>query len=386
MTAGFARPTSVVYVITALGVGGANLQVLALSRAFKARGWDVGIISMMPPKIDLSGVIAEGIRVAHLGMRRGVGDPRAALRLRRQLRAWAPSVVHSHMVHANLLTRVTRLIAPVPVLISTAHNFNEGSAWRYLAYRVTDRLTDLTTNVSAAATAEAIRRGAVAADRVRMIPNGVDLARYEAASTARADKRRELGLADDFLWLAAGRFVPAKDYGNMLRAFAQSRADAARPTLAIAGIGPEQAAMRELADALGIGSDVRFLGLRADLPELMAAADGFVLSSAWEGLPLVLLEAAASALPIVATDVGGNREIVRHGTSGWLVAPHDSAALAGRMAELMNLVPAERAALGTEGRRHVTEHYALERVVDTWESVYLDALRRAGVRLLARDT
>ena len=101
-----------------------------------------------------------------------------------------------------------------------------------------------------------------------------------------------------------------------------------------------------------------------------------LLTSNWEGLPLVLLEAAASALPIVATDVGGNREILRASETGYLVPAHDSAALARRMADLVALPESERAAMGAAGRRHVAERYDLERVVDTWESVYLEALSR----------
>ena len=262
---------SVVYVITALGVGGANLQVLALSSAFRARGWEVGIISMMPPKVDVSNLEADGIRVATLGMRRGIPDLRAVIRLRRHLRAWRPAVVHSHMVHANLLTRVTRPISDVPVLVSTAHSFNEGRTWRYLAYRLTDRLSDVTTNVSAAAMAEAIRRGAVRSDRVLLVPNGVDLARYDAAAGQRATTREELGIPDDaFVWLAAGRFVPAKDYPNMLEAFARFRANAGRATLLIAGIGLGQSAARR------VGRATRYRAVRALpwTPERPPRADG----------------------------------------------------------------------------------------------------------------
>jgi glycosyltransferase involved in cell wall biosynthesis len=366
---------SIAYVITALGVGGANLQVIALSRAFRAKGWDVGIISMLSPKIDVHALQAEGIRVASLGMRRGIPDPRAALRLRRLLRAWQPAVVHSHMVHANLLSRMTRLVVRVPVMVSTAHSINEGRTWRYLAYRMTDRLSDVTTNVSAAAMAEAIRRGAVRRERVRVVPNGVDLARFEPAPGVRDEVRARLGIeSDEFAWLAAGRFVAAKDYPNMLDAFARARTTAARSSLLIAGIGREQQAARAQAARLGIASDVRFLGLRDDLPDLMAGADGFLLSSAWEGLPMVLLEAAASALPIVATDVGGNQEIVRSGESGLLVPPHDSEALAQAMVELVASTAEERQAMGAAGRRQVAERYSLDRIVELWESIYLDAL------------
>jgi glycosyltransferase involved in cell wall biosynthesis len=160
----------------------------------------------------------------------------------------------------------------------------------------------------------------------------------------------------------------------MLDAFARARITAARTSLLIAGIGREQQAARAQAARLGIASDVRFLGLRDDLPDLMAGADGFLLSSAWEGLPMVLLEAAASALPIVATDVGGNHEIVRSGESGLLVPSHDSEALAQAMVELVASTVEERQAMGAAGRRHVAERYSLDRIVELWESIYLDAL------------
>jgi glycosyltransferase involved in cell wall biosynthesis len=111
---------------------------------------------------------------------------------------------------------------------------------------------------------------------------------------------------------------------------------------------------------------------------LMAAADGYVMSSAWEGLPMVLLEAAASALPIVATDVGGNRDIVEDGRSGMLVAPHDPTALWAAMAEVMVMAPPQRAALGQAGRAAVRERYELGRVVGLWEELYRRLLADRG--------
>ncbi len=114
------------------------------------------------------------------------------------------------------------------------------------------------------------------------------------------------------------------------------------------------------------------------MPRLLNAADAYVMSSAWEGMPMVLLEAAAVGLPIVATDVGGNREVVQHGQSGLLVPPKDSARLAAAMSQLMRMPPSERVDMGRAGRAWVLEHYDLRGVIGRWEALY--------ERLLAQKT
>ena len=139
----------------------------------------------------------------------------------------------------------------------------------------------------------------------------------------------------------------------------------------VVGEGELRAGLERSRDDLGIPPDtLRFLGGRNDVPRLMAAADAYLMSSAWEGLPMVLLEAAASALPIVATDVGGNRDIVIDGRTGRLVAAHDPTALQSAMAEVMSMAPPLRAAWGEAGRDLVRERYELGQVVDRWEALY----------------
>ena len=126
---------------------------------------------------------------------------------------------------------------------------------------------------------------------------------------------------------------------------------------------------------------MRFVGTRDDVPEFMTVADGYVMSSAWEGMPMVLLEAAAAGLPIVATRVGGNPEVVEDGVSGFVVPPSDSDALAAAMLRLMALLRAPSAAAwGTRGHDHVREHYGLGRVVDRYEAVVPRACSGARVR------
>jgi glycosyltransferase involved in cell wall biosynthesis len=115
---------------------------------------------------------------------------------------------------------------------------------------------------------------------------------------------------------------------------------------------------------------VHFLGVRRDVPQLMAAADGYLLSSAWEGMPVVLLEAAAVGLPVVATRVGGVAEVVEDGVSGFLVPPGDPTALAQAMEKIEALTPEQRRAMGARGRALVEQRYSTGSVVDMWERLY----------------
>ena len=146
--------------------------------------------------------------------------------------------------------------------------------------------------------------------------------------------------------------------------------------LLIAGDGPLRSSISQLADDLGLFKRVQFLGMRNDVAELMAAVDAYVMSSAWEGLPMVLLEAAASSLPIVATDVGGNREIVRDGVNGFLVPGKNSVALAEAMLAMERLPSESRLSMGAVGRAHVSRHYSLPVVVDEWERIYRSLLEK----------
>ena len=360
----------IAFVTTGLGMGGAEMQVLSLADNMRRRGHETLVVSMIP--VGELGAEAGrlGVPVETLGMRRGVPDPRGLLRLGRIVRRWRPDVVHSHMVHANILARLTRLLSPMPALVSTVHNIYEGGALHMAAYRATDRLADRNTIISQAAADRYLRLKAVSRGTLRVIPNGVDLERFRVAPAARAALRASLGLGEEFAWLAVGRFEEAKDYPNLLHAFAQVAGGGPGPVLLLVGQGTRRGEIEGLASRLGLAARVRFLGVRRDVPDLMSAADGYVMSSAWEGLPMVLLEAAAVGLPIVATQVGGNDEVVRDGVNGLLVPSRDARALANAMGRVMALSAEERGLMADRGRAHVRAHYALTGVLDRWESLY----------------
>jgi len=372
----------ILFLSTSMGMGGADSQLLSAAHGMRSRGHEVRIVSLT--QLGPMGLEAQraGIPTESLDMRRGVPDPRGLVRLVRLVRAWRPDVLHSHMVHANLMARVLRVITPVPVMVSTIHNIYEGGRLRMAAYRLTNALVDHVTIVSQAAADRFVRERIVPESLLTVIPNGVDTEQFRRIPRDVGHSlRQSLGLEGEFVWLAVGRFEIAKDYPNMLRGFALVRERFPQATLLLVGRGSLQSETERLAQSLDLGSGVRFLGVRDDVVQVMSAADGYVMSSAWEGMPMVLLEAAAAGLPIVTTRVGGNHEVVRDGESGFVVPPRDHEALGRAMLQLMELSETERRSMGDRGREIIRAHYGLNRVVERWEELYRDVLARKGLTL-----
>lgn len=364
----------IIYVLTSLGMGGAERQALSLAEAMAARGHTVAVLVLRP---HLAEEWPTSLPVCSLGLRRSpVSLLRGLLRARRFLCSFRPSLLHSHSFHANLFTRLLRLCAPAPAVVSTVHNVYEGGWPRMLAYRLSDPLSRRTVTVSQAAAERFIRLHAIPARKCLVLPNAIDPDGLAPNPARRAATRAQLGLGAEFLWLAAGRLVPAKDYPNLLRAFAELRAIAPQARLVLAGeLTPLAPALQALAGRLGLADSVRWLGLRRDLPALLDAADGFVLSSAWEGMPLVLAEAMAMEKPAVATNVGGVQELL--GRAGRLVPPHQPPALAQAMLACMNDPAEARQAQGRAARQRIVTHFNLATRAAAWESLYRSLIRPA---------
>jgi glycosyltransferase involved in cell wall biosynthesis len=359
----------VVLLTTGLEPGGAETQVAQLACGLPRLGWAPAVVSLLPPRAFERELAEAGVPVFSLGMRRGAADPRGLARLALILRRLRPWVLHSHMFHANVMARVARLFCPAPVLISTLHSAAESGASggvrvRDSAYRVTDCLSDAVVAVSEAAAERHAAAGAVRRGKLRVIRNGVDLARFRPDPERRARARAELGVGDAFVWLAAGRLIWKKDFATLLEAFAHVGSG----VLLIAGDGPQEA------DLKAMGSGARFLGRREDMPALMNAADAFVLSSVVEGLPLVLLEAAASGLPAAATDAGGVREAVADGETGFVTPAGDAAALAAAMSRLAALPEAARERMGQAARAAAGTRFDCNRIAAEWERLYRELL------------
>lgn len=354
-------------------LGGAEQQVLLLALGLRRRGWRVSVIGLSGNGAgNTRELIAAGASFLSLKMRKGLADPLGWLRFHCWLRDEAPDVVHGHLPHAAWLARWSCLCAPGSVVLDTIHTSDTGPWGRRVGYRVSRRLAHRVSAVSNG-TADAYRRaGMVSADRLVVIPNGVDTERWHPDPASRNDLRKRLGLEQEFLWLAAGRLHPVKDYPTLLRAMMDVPQAA---HLVIAGAGPEEGPLWRLAIRFGLQSRVRFVGFQPDVLPWMQAADAFVLTSRWEGLPMALLEAGACGLPAVATDVAGSGEIVVQGESGFLAPAGDSLALRTAMQRMMCLDAGARSAMGERARCKVVGEFSMERVLDRWEAVYRELLR-----------
>ncbi len=250
------------------------------------------------------------------------------------------------------------------------HNQDEGHQWRYFAYRLTDRLADITTTVSRVAVEEAVRRHAARRGRSLLVPNGIRTEAYERDPGLRDATRSALALGDSFTWLSVGRLVEAKRHSDLLAAIRIVKDTVPDVRLLIAGDGPLRSTLEDQIDQSALRQNVSLLGLRSDVRALMQAADSFVMSSAWEGLPMVLLEAAASALPIVTTDVGGSRDIVQDAATGFLAPAQRPERLASQMLRLMALASKDRQSMGDRSRQHIVQSFGLEQIADRWEDLY----------------
>lgn len=354
-------------------IGGAEQQVILLARGLRERGWRVSVVALAGDGGSSARQLqCDGVGFISLQMRRGIADPRGWLHFHRWLASAAPDVVHAHLAQPAWLARWSRLAADVPVVIDTLHSSATGGFVKRAGYRLSNFLADRVTAVSEAAASAHLAAGTVNGQKLEVVPNGVEAERWRRDEGMRAEARRALGVSNEFLWLAAGRLEPVKDYPTLLCAMSRLAKSA---KLIIAGSGVLQAQLTGISSMLGLTRRVRFLGFAHDLERWMSAADGFVLCSRWEGLPTVLMEASAAGVPAVATDVPGVREALGPGAEAARLTPRgDSVALARAMTGLMQMPVEERRAIGERARQYVVEQFSLEGVLDRWERVYQSLL------------
>ena len=358
---------NILLVITGLGMGGAETQTVSLADQFAARGHNVTIAYILKPAIVLPR--SEKVKVFWLeGEKSAFSMAKAYVNLAKIINQFKPDVVHSHMFHANILSRLARLISRVPRLICTAHNTNEGGKLRMLAYRVTHALGDEFTNVSQEAVEAFEHKKAAPVGHMLSTHNGIDTQRLSFNPVARQQLRSELDIQQSKVFIAIGRFHEQKDYPNLLDAFSKFCRGQSSSHLLIVGDGELRPQIEQQIKNLGLQDKVSLLGIRKDVPELLSASDIFVLSSAWEGFGLVVAEAMAAERITIATNCGGVAEVM--GGYGFLIPPRDSVALADSMQQSVDLSDAAASESGSKSRQHIIEKFGLDSVVDRWLKIY----------------
>lgn len=352
----------ILYVITGLGLGGAERVVVDLADKMFLKDHEVKIAYLtgkvlVKPK-------AEQIEIIALGLNGRTDLVKASQRYRQLIKAYQPDIVHAHMVHANIFSRLNRIGCAVPRLLCTAHSSNEGGKARMLAYRFTNFLSDFNSNVSQEAMQSLIHHGGFSEKNLTTVYNGVDLNKFKKLTFIKADKP-----SNEIKILAVGSFNPPKDYPNLLRAIALLRNKTKQKfKLEIAGDGNLRPMIETLIAELKLEDIVSLLGKRADITHLLNQADIFVLASQHEGLPTVVLEAMACQCYVIATDCGGTKEIMAN--TGTLVPSQDSEALATALQQALVLPAEQKQQNNAKARLRIEEIFSLDASVNTWLKHY----------------
>ena len=361
----------VLFVISGLERGGAEYQLVMVASELSKRGWDVTVLSFLPfsPDSWANELMETDITLQTLQAGTGIRRYTSLIRAVRQIRRLRPDILVGLMFHGIMTARIAGRLTGVTANVSSIHSERD-SPFRERIMAMTDGLTDAVTVLSQHLAMDLAQRRIAARAHVHVIPNSVDVPRFAMGIYGYATRELLRIPHDQFLWLAVGRLDEAKDYPNLLTAFStltQRRPDAC---LAIAGDGPLRADLQATVGRLGLDSHVRLLGLRSDTPSLYAASDALVLSSAWEGMPNVVLEAMAASKPIVATSVGAVPEVVTDDKTGLIVPPHDHEALANAMERMMELPEDTRQAFGRAGYKRVLADFSPDIVIDKWEVLF----------------
>jgi glycosyltransferase involved in cell wall biosynthesis len=315
-------------------------------------------------------------------------DLRALASLVRAIRRARPDIVHTHTAKAGMLGRLAAVLAggARPVLVHTYHgHVLEGyfDPLRTATYRAMERrladVSDALVGVSQATVDDLVRLGIAPRYKFRVVPVGLDLEPFlRLRHRDGVGFRREAGACNgEVLLTFVGRLVPIKRIEVLLEAFARARASGAPVRLAVVGGGPLESELERLARDLGVAEVTRFMGYRSDMAAVAAASDLAVLSSANEGTPVSLIEAAAAGRPAVATAVGGVPDVVTAET-GFLVPEGDVDALASAVARLA-ADPQLRARMGTKARDHVAERFSAVRLASDVDDVYRELLESRDV-------
>jgi glycosyltransferase involved in cell wall biosynthesis len=370
-------PLRIAHVLPSFQIGGQERVALDLARMHRAAGHAVTVFALDggPEGALAPAFRAAGVETVTVAKGRGL-RPELVLRLAARFARLRIDVVHTHNpLPLTYGAPAGRLVGAA--VVHTKHGENLESRTRRVALRrVVSVFADAFVAVSEM-TADAARVTRDVSERkLRVIPNGIDVGRFGPEPATRRAVRAELRVPED-AWVVGtvGRLASEKNQVLLVRALAPVLGERAR--LVLVGDGPEEPAIRRAIAEARAEPWVHLTGARADVPRYLRALDVFALPSLTEGLPLVILEAMATGLPVVASDVGGLPDVVAHGVTGFLVPPGDADALRETLAALA-AQPARARELGSRGRSVAVARHSLERVSEAYLELYVDLLRRKG--------
>ena len=368
-------PTRIAFAITELDDGGAERAFVRIVTGLDPSRWAPSVICLssygpLVEPLKLAGIPVECLRLKQ-GHESATRQHRTLLRacceFSRLLRVQQPAILQTFLFHANIAGRVAAKVAGVPHVVSGIRVAERRSQWRLRLDRWTAGLVDQHVCVSQAVADFSINQSKLDRSKVIAIPNGVDVERFRDADPA--DLSNFGNEPGSKVILSVGRLDDQKDPLTLLAAFAKLATEQADVRLLFVGQGPLEASLRADAAERGLERRVHFVGRQSDVAGIMRAADVFVLASKWEGMPNVILEAAAAGLPVVSTRAEGVSEIIDDGRTGLLVEIGNVNALAAAMGETLKN-PTASHARAVLLQNVVSEGFSWPNVIAQYERLY----------------
>lgn len=396
-TSGAPEPIRVLHVITRMIVGGAQENtLLTVAGVAQAPGFAVDLASGVDDGAegDMLGTArttANTIVIPEL--RRNISplaDAVALWKLYRLMRRERYHIVHTHLAKAGVLGRIAAKMAGTPIVVHGLHGmvFNDYQPWvvnraYWAAQRLIDPLTDHYVSVSAVVSDKAIESGIGKRSSHTAIYSGMELDWFVNSRVSATAARRRWGIPEDALVVGkVARMAPVKGYDRFLDAVPTILARHSETYFLLVGDGPLKSAIQSRTESMGVADRVITTGLvaREDIPEAIAAMDVMAHAALYEGLPRVIVQALASAKPVVAFDADGTREVVVSGETGFLIEPGDTIAFAAAVNTLLGDATL-RAKLGEAGRRRVDPAFRVETMVADTQRLYETLVERHAKRL-----
>jgi glycosyltransferase involved in cell wall biosynthesis len=363
---------NITHFVESLDRGGLERMVLELVKFQHRQGHNCQVVCLYSCGSLAHELDELGIAVSVCGKRDGL-DLQALARARRMVRTHATDVLHTHNAVAHYQAVLATCGLDLQQVINTRHGMglNRRARRREWLYRRALSRTNTVVTVCEAARSDAILRGIVPSAKACVVPNGISVEAFQTASRIMNDRLlRMLKLPEKTRVIGTvGRLNWTKDQASLIRAFRVVHKQAPDTALVLVGDGELRAELQQCASEQGVSDSVHFLGDRNDVRELLQGLDLFVLSSRSEGYSMALLEASAAALPIIATDVGGNGEIVRDESTGRLIPADNPQILAEAILALLR-EPERAMALGHAARAWVEKYGSLDTMAKRYAQLY----------------
>jgi len=370
------QPIPIAFCITELDPGGAERAFVRLVTGLDRQHWIPEVYCLAGEGVLATPLREAGVPVTCLNLT-GKRFPGGILQLRKQFRRQQPRLLQTFLFHANLLGRIAAVQTSIRHVVSGIRVAERRSPWYLRLDRWTDPLVTRHVCVSRAVADFSVAAG-LPQEKLQIIPNGVDAALFQRIPPADLSP---WGVPPEALTLCAvGRLDPQKGFVNLIDAFSRIARDRADAHLLIIGDGPLKSVLEQAVQNSPAGSRIHLLGRREDVPALLKASRLFVLPSIWEGMPNVVLEAAAAGIPIVATDVEGVSEILGERRSdirferGWRAEPADVHSLAKALEDAMS-DEQQACRIASVAQAAIRSEFTWDAMVSRYSRLYEDLLK-----------